>query len=233
MIDAARICLHDTPVSRIIIGRSVATLAELCFAAQFALLLREAASASGQSAIRLVAHVLFPLTVIAELFSWSAVLTTNNLFHAVENSLWTVGAFAVVAAFALVWRDADERSRRFIQAVVACGGFYLAFMTLVDVPMYVARWQATLASGFGTLPLATGLGEIAARCNVVRSWDTWRQEVPWLSLYFSTAVWISIALAHAPPLTVRRPQRVDDRALVAAAPVPLSVHESSERWRTP
>ncbi len=66
MIDAARICLHDTPVSRIIIGRSVATLAELCFAAQFALLLREAATASGQRAIGLVARVLFPLAVIAE-----------------------------------------------------------------------------------------------------------------------------------------------------------------------
>src|SRR5262245_58490085 len=42
MVDVPRICLLDTPLSRIFIGRSVATFAELCFAAQFALLLREA-----------------------------------------------------------------------------------------------------------------------------------------------------------------------------------------------
>src|SRR5262249_4080013 len=39
MIDAPRICLHDTMISRIMVGRSVATVAELCLAGQFALLL--------------------------------------------------------------------------------------------------------------------------------------------------------------------------------------------------
>lgn len=201
MIDAARICLHDTAASRIVIGRSVATVAELCFAAQFALLLAEAARSTGHAVTRFAARWLFPFAVVAELFSWSAVLTTNYLFHAIENSLWTVGAAAVVGAFASAWARVDGRSRRFIVAVVISGCLYLAFMTLVDVPMYVSRWQATLASGGETLSALTGFGEIVARCSVVRGWETWRQEIPWLSLYFSTAVWISIALAHAPPLS--------------------------------
>src|SRR5437016_5930621 len=34
MVDVPRICLHDSPLSRIVLGRSVATIAELCFAAQ-------------------------------------------------------------------------------------------------------------------------------------------------------------------------------------------------------
>jgi len=42
MLDVPRLCLHRTPVSRIFIGRSVATVAELAFAAQWALLLHEA-----------------------------------------------------------------------------------------------------------------------------------------------------------------------------------------------
>src|SRR5262245_61301637 len=35
MVDVPRLCLHDTALSRIVIGRSVATIAELCFAGQF------------------------------------------------------------------------------------------------------------------------------------------------------------------------------------------------------
>jgi len=41
------------------------------------------------------------------------------------------------------------------------------------------------------------------RCIVTRDWAVWRQDVAWLSLYFTVAVWASIALAHAPPLRGR------------------------------
>src|SRR5262245_44283344 len=44
MVDVPRMCLHETWFSRIAVGRSVATVAELAFAAQWALLLREAAA---------------------------------------------------------------------------------------------------------------------------------------------------------------------------------------------
>src|SRR5271170_8378202 len=39
--DVQRICLFDTWLSSVLIGRSVATVAELCFAAQWAMVLRE------------------------------------------------------------------------------------------------------------------------------------------------------------------------------------------------
>jgi hypothetical protein len=32
----------------------------------------------------------------------------------------------------------------------------------------------------------------------MREWSAWRHDVAWLSLYFTVAVWISIALVHAP-----------------------------------
>src|SRR6266436_639066 len=38
--DIPRLCLFDTWLSSVIVGRSVATLAELCFAGQWALILR-------------------------------------------------------------------------------------------------------------------------------------------------------------------------------------------------
>ena len=71
MIDVPRLCLHRTPVSRIFIGRSVATAAELAFAAQWALLLHEAGA-------RRAAAAVLGLIVVAEILSWLAVLARND-----------------------------------------------------------------------------------------------------------------------------------------------------------
>jgi hypothetical protein len=200
MVDAPRICLHDTVLSRIVIGRSVATIAEMCFAAQFALLLAEAGRATSQRLVRYVGLSLLPLIAVAELFSWSAVLTANYLLHAIENSLWTIGAAAAVIAFASAWSAVDERARPFLAALLLFGGAYIAFMVVIDVPMYLARWRAAIEAGSASLAALDGLREIFAHCRVVHDWTVWREEVPWLSLYFSAAVWSSILLAHAPPL---------------------------------
>jgi hypothetical protein len=35
---------------------------------------------------------------------------------------------------------------------------------------------------------------------VSHRWQDWHNEVAWMSLYFSVAVWLSIALVHAPGL---------------------------------
>src|SRR5262249_50214205 len=92
MVDVPRICLHDTWISRIFVGRSIATVAELCFALQSALLLREAG-------LPRIAQLVVSLIALAEAFSWGAVLTGNNLMHAVENSLWAASAALGLAGF--------------------------------------------------------------------------------------------------------------------------------------
>jgi hypothetical protein len=200
MVDVPRICLHDTWISRIVVGRLVATGAELALAAQLALLLREAGTAAGGGLATSIARVLVPLIVVAEIFSWLAVLTTSYLLHAGENSLWTLAAVLVVAGLASVWPRVDEKSRRFVAAAMAGGSSYVIFMVFVDVPMYLSRWRADLVAGRGYLSLREGMAEVLDRCIVMREWAAWQQDVAWLSLYFTVAVWASIALAHVPPL---------------------------------
>jgi hypothetical protein len=198
MIDVPRMCLHDTWVSRIVVGRSVATVAELCFVAQWALLMREAGAATNSRLAKMVSGALVPLIVIAEGASWFAVLSTNNLFHALENSLWTVAAALAMAACVSLRFHVDDKSRRFLDAAIGCGALYVLFMVTVDVPMYLSRWLADAAAGHERLAVLSGLHEVVQRCVVVRDWTHWRQDVPWLSLYFTAAVWISIALPHVP-----------------------------------
>jgi hypothetical protein len=195
MVDVPRICLHDTWISRIFVGRSVATVAELAFAAQWVLLLREASA--GRDLPGLAARLILPLIVAAEVASWSAILFSNDLLHAVENSLWTLAAALALAGFGALHGRLEVAGRRFLYAAALCGGAYVAFMVLIDVPMYLSRWSAGVASATS---LAQGLESALARCVVAHDWLAWREDALWLSLYFTAAVWISLVLPHAPAL---------------------------------
>ena len=203
MIDAPRLCLHDTWVSRVLVGRSIATIAELCFAMQWAVLLSEANAAVRRPFAGIVGRSIVPVIVVAEVASWLAVLTTNNLFHAIENSLWTVTAALAITACATLRGDLDDRGKRFMEAAIGCGIAYILFMATVDVPMYVTRWLDGIAANRENLTLIEGLRAIAERCRVAWDWNPWREDATWLTLYFTAAVWLSIALPHVPPFRQR------------------------------
>jgi hypothetical protein len=42
--------------------------------------------------------------------------------------------------------------------------------------------------------------DASGRWVVSHRWEDWKNEIAWMSLYFSVAVWLSIALIHAPLL---------------------------------
>jgi hypothetical protein len=200
MVEVPALCLHDVWISRVAITRSVATVAEICFVLQWALLLREAGAAAASRPALWLADLLLPVVVLAEVSCWTAVLTTSYLPHAIENSLWTLAAGLAVAACLVLWRRVGPAEQRFLAAAIVSGLGYIAFMVMVDVPMYIARWQAQLAVGHDLLPLRAGLERTLQRCVVEHDWAAWRDDAVWLSLYFTAAVWISIALVNVPPL---------------------------------
>src|SRR6201986_5627018 len=91
--DVQRICLFDTWLSSVAVGRSVATVAEVAFAAQWTMILLQLGQMSGAETAVNAAWAIVPLILIAECFSWYAVVTTKYLYNAVENSLWAVAFF--------------------------------------------------------------------------------------------------------------------------------------------
>lgn len=196
--DVQRMVLFDSWLSSVIVGRSVATFAELCFAAQWALLLREISRATGSGVGKSTAMAMLPLIAIAETFSWYSVLTTSNIGHIVEETLWGLSALLLVASLVAIWPRCETSLRPLLAAWCAAGIAYVAFMFLVDVPMYWARWIADEAAGRDYLSITQGLLDASDRRVVSHHWDDWKSEVAWMSLYFSVAVWLSIALIHAP-----------------------------------
>jgi hypothetical protein len=206
VFDVPRICLHNTWLSSVMVGRSVATVAELCFMAQWALMLREASQASQSVVGRVSALAVVPLIALAEACSWYSVLTTSNLGHVAEESLWSLSAAMMVTSMVVTWPRCRATRHPALVACCVAGAAYVAFMLLVDVPMYWSRWVADQSVGRHYMTITQGVHDVASRWVVSYRWKDWKNEVVWMSLYFSVAVWASIALIHAPALRDHPPR---------------------------
>jgi hypothetical protein len=215
--DVPRICLFDTWLSSVIVGRCVATFAELCFAAQWALLLREVSRATGSIHSSITAAAVVPLIAIAEACSWYSVLTTSNFGHVLEESIWGLTAGLLVMSLIALWPRCHVALRLPLAVWCFAGIAYVAFMFMIDVPMYWSRWVADETSGRLYMSIAQGLLDAAQRRVVSHRWEDWTNEVAWMSLYFSVAVWLSIALIHVPVLDPRTSSGRRDRLTVSTS----------------
>jgi hypothetical protein len=192
--DVQRICLFDTWLSSVMLGRTVATVAEVCFAAQWAIVLHQLGTMTGAGTTLNAAWVILPLILIAEGFSWHAVLTKNYLGHAIENSLWAVAFLIIGVGLCRLLPEFDGLVRAgLVIAIIGIAG-YLAFLAAIDVPMYLKRWRAEVANGSSLLTPLEGLRDASVRWVVTHDIAEWKDEIPWMSLYFSAAVWSSLAL---------------------------------------
>lgn len=214
--DVQRIALVDSVLSTVMVGRWVATVAELCFALQWALLIREYARDSRARGALLIGGALVPLIVFAELSSWAAVLSANFLGNAIEQSTWAFCSVLILISLMLIRPRAARPARAFVSLLIVLSAAFLIFMSSVDIPMYVTRWLADEAVGKQYLAWSEGLRDAAARVYVTFELAAWRGERLWMALYFSIGVWISIALSLAPELelaTVSEPQAAAGRLL--------------------
>lgn len=211
VFDGHRLCLFNTFLSSALVGRTVATCAELCFAAQWAVMLRETSRVTGSTFGRFAALAVVPLIAIAEICSWYSVLTTSNIGHVAEESIWGLSGALLVAGMVAIWPRCTVSLRPLLLAWCVAGTAYVAFMFLVDVPMYWARWIADSADGRHYMSIAQGVHDAAVRRIVSYRWQDWKSEVVWMSLYFSVAVWLSIALVHAPERLARAHPRPPTR----------------------
>ncbi len=232
--DVQRICLFDTWLSSVAIGRSVATVAEICFAAQWAVILYQLGTMTGADTTLNVAWVIVPLILIAECFSWYAVLTTHYLGNAIENSIWAVAFFLIGIGLCRLLPEFDGPVRAVIVVTNIGIAGYLAFLMTVDVPMYLGRWRATIADGSRRLRPLEGLRDVSTRWIVTHDLAEWKDEIAWMSLYFSAAVWASLALCVATSLEHQLPRyrteatiaiRAPDAPAIAVRPPPVMARQ--------
>lgn len=214
--DVQRICLFDTWLSSVLVGRSVATVAEVCFVVQWAIILHQLGTITGSDAVLNVAWIIVPLILIAEGCSWYAVLTTNFLYNAVENSLWAAAFFLVGIGLVRLLPEFQGPVRAVLMLSIAGIVAYLVFLVTVDVPMYLSRWRANLAEGNELLGLFEGFRDVSTRWVRTHDIAHWKGEIAWMSLYFSGAVWASLALCVFYALERELPQYRTETAAISA-----------------
>ena len=196
-IDLERFCLVDSFISSMVLGRSAATIAEVSFATQIALLMHEM---GGELSIPWLQSTAIPIVVLlsaAQVFCWWSVLTRTHIWHAVEESLWAVTFAMVFVCLAFASTEAFGHWVWLTRAGLVCTFLYVLFMVTVDVPMYIKRWRS---GEFEDQKLSLGVGwqDALYRRVPTREWAIWKPEVAWLTGYFSGAVWISMFLITLP-----------------------------------
>jgi hypothetical protein len=225
--DVQRICLFDTWLSSVLVGRSVATVAEICFAAQWVIIMGQLGGMAGADTTLNASLAIVPLILIAECCSWYAVLTKNYLGNAIENSIWAVTFLVVGIGLCRLLPEFNGPVRLALAIAIGCIAGYLAFLVTIDVPMYLNRWRAGLADGSKLLGFLEGLHDAGTRWVVTHDFAHWKDEIAWMSLYFSAAVWASLALCVVYSLDDHLPRHRTEAAAASWPSVRLQPAASS------
>jgi len=193
-IDLERMCLWDSPFSSVFLGRSVATLAEICFALQCALLLFKLSHSTGASIIGTIGLTVLPIIFIAELACWCAVVTLNHIGHAIEELLWSIMVVLVATGLVIYYEQTGGGLPLWVAIGLIASAGTTALIMFVDIPLYVTRWRTGKRAGLRYLRMRDGLRDAFVRRHVTHASEDWRSDALWMSLYFSVGVWVSLVI---------------------------------------
>ena len=197
-VDLERRVVVDSVVSSIFLGRSAATIAEVCFGVQLGLLIYELGAYAGLPGVQETAWVVTLCTVLAQGFCWHSILTLNHITQAVESLLWALGFSWMTALLIVVAMDTGGVVHALALAGVLASSTFVVYVLFFDVPLYLRRFNKARAHGQRYLSVQQGLRDAWFRREPDHSWDNWRADALWLTPYFSVGVWISMALVFVP-----------------------------------
>jgi hypothetical protein len=79
-----------------------------------------------------------------------------------------------------------------------CGAIYVTYMFTIDIPTYYSRWRIDQSHGKDYTGFREGLKNLAFHWTKTHDPKDWEGEFVWMLIYFSLAVWVSLALTQAP-----------------------------------
>jgi len=195
-----RTVLVDSWWSNIFLARLGATFAEISFIFLLSFYLDETARTLNSRIGIIIAKLIIPPIIIAQGFVWGNIISTNNLLAVFEESLWAfVGILLLIGL--LDFYPKIERSRRpliiFLCVFVIV---FILFLIFIDIPKYYIHYLNDQATGRTYLSFSEGIKDLLGRWVVSYAYEDWIDEMAWLGLYFSTAVWLTIYLINAPQI---------------------------------
>lgn len=193
-IDLERYCLIDSPLSSIVLGRSLATLAEISLSMQIALCIYYLGQHIDSNEIIAISFAIVPLIILAQASCWHATLTLNHFWHGVEEFLWIIMLTLAAGSCMLGFYVLDGLPQIFMLIGIISSVAAIAIMALVDIPMYFQRSKQHASNGGQYLNLVEGFRDAFGRRKQTHKWRVWKPEVLWISSYFTIGVWLSIGM---------------------------------------
>ena len=137
--DIERIVLIDSWVSSILLGRSVATIAELCFVAQWSLILHEIGKYTLNKKTFKISKIILPIILLAEIFSWFACITKNYMGTVIEESLWAIACSLFIWGLFISRIYYVKFQKNFISIGIIMGLLYVIYIMTIDVLVYFSH----------------------------------------------------------------------------------------------
>lgn len=191
--DGLRICFYDSPLSLVIIGRSLATIAELSFMAQICTLIAKITKTTK------FADLWFNLNIVAQSCCWYSVITQDQRGHVIEESIWMLTILSMMILLGHYYyttsNNLSKSSVIFTMVFIFAGLIYVAFMCKVDIPMYYNRFIEDTNNGKIYQSFSEGFNEIKTCVKISSDDSVWIEEMPWMTGYFTLAVWSSMIMS--------------------------------------
>lgn len=198
------LCFHDNIISKPIIGRTLATIAELSFAMFLVMLthifLLDSQNITKNTSIKhliTLNNVIFVLIIFAQIFCWFGVITNRPEFNIIEESLWGILSFEKILIYSIllyIIYKYNNPKIKFLKNLLPCliiiFFLYFLYMIFLDIPMY---YKKSIQNN-KHYNIIDGLKELCFCKNITKSFEDWKQEIIWLTGYFTFAVWFCISL---------------------------------------
>jgi len=215
-VDVERICFWDSRISVTFVGRVLATMAEICFAAQFSMTIGVLAKEVRFHRTQRMSNVFYWAICVAQCCCWLGVTTQRQIWHGLEESIWALTFSGIAICFAILYWKLRRQGQKSRCGLGICEkgdigyakrclifGFpgciaYVLFMVLVDVPMYLDRYRADEARGASYLWVSEGVLNTMSCDRVSKSMSDWAPEMPWMTGYFIGATAVSLWLTWGP-----------------------------------
>ena len=190
--------MWNTPLNWVFFGRCAACTAELFWAHQMSWLVGELSRRlSARSRLwRTLSASIFVLACVAEVCSWTNLISENNLFAVLEQALWAI-LFAVTACGVV----ALLHPRGLLSAPMAIFALLAALMAIEQgdeaFGLYLGRFLRDQKNHTEYAGFVQGLEKLFSCAEVSTAWEAWEGDAGWMSAYFSLGVWSSIWLGCA------------------------------------
>tara|TARA_B100000941_G_C28445448_1_gene522037 strand:- start:312 stop:1163 length:852 start_codon:yes stop_codon:yes gene_type:complete len=216
--EVEKVCLYDHFMSKPVVGRTIATIAEISLILALIHIFKEISFDIYQmnTNINFVLNITLILIIVAQISCWMSVITEHFLFNLVEESLWTITFTIYTIISAINFYNITESNPKlnhislFCKLSIPLFITYVLYMLLIDLPLYSKKWNTIdknkdkritwnefyndIHKHLAENSLYQKIMKITNCSKFETSWEEWSDEVPWMIGYFVIIGWVLIIL---------------------------------------